>query len=226
VSSGTFTPRLKRVIELSPNGNIGLDVYPVPEIGVSAEVFREALNKKIIDHYWNREIGLESLSMFRFNLRRKMAEVMPYYVKLYKTELIAFDPLSTINIESDGNQASTSNSKGTQTSESDSDSNAESIASDFPQTQYNSTDGAIYGTTGQNSKATGKNTGTGSDERDDTVSGETKSTTKGYTGIASELLMRYRATLLNVDMQVIAELEELFMQIWDNGDTYTESDYV
>jgi hypothetical protein len=220
--SGAFTPRLKRVIELSPNGNIGLDVYPVPAIGVDENTFREALNKKIIDHYWNREIGLESASMFRFNLRRKMAEVMPYYNKIYKTELINFDPLSTIDIESKGNQETTSNSKGTQNSLSDSESSAESIASDFPQTAYNDGDGAIYGTSGQNSKAAGKNTGTGTDQRDDVSSGDSTNSTKGYTGIASDLLMRYRATLLNVDMQVIAELEELFMQVWDNNDSYTE----
>ena len=30
----------------------------------------------------------------------------------------------------------------------------------------------------------------------------------------SEMLIKYRNTFLNIDMQVISDLEELFMQIW------------
>lgn len=46
-----------------------------------------------------REIGLETLELFRYFMRMKMWEIMPYYNQLYKSELIEFDPLSTRRYE-------------------------------------------------------------------------------------------------------------------------------
>ena len=43
----------------------------------------------------------------------------------------------------------------------------------------------------------------------------------GYSGVAaSELVALYRATFLNVDMEIIEELGTLFMGLWNNGSDY------
>lgn len=68
---------------------LDLDSYPIFDEG-----YRDYLNSKIIDHYYFREIGQETPDRFNFMLGRKMREIMPYYNKLYKSELIEYDPLA------------------------------------------------------------------------------------------------------------------------------------
>jgi len=48
----------------------------------------------------------------------------------------------------------------------------------------------------------------------------------GYQGIPANLLMAYRASLLNIDLMVIGDIEDCFMQVWDNGDEYSNADYL
>lgn len=49
----SFTIQLKEIIldDYSNVADIGLDWYPIFD-----ETYRPGLNKKIIQHYWNREI--------------------------------------------------------------------------------------------------------------------------------------------------------------------------
>lgn len=257
-----FTLELKKVAALFPEDQ-GLNVYPVYEGAPNG--FRAELNKKILDHFWNREICMESVSMWRFNMRRKMNEIMPYYNQLYKSELINIDPISTMNIagrskadstqQNDTTQQSTSTqatngsdsqtATGEQSTTSAQNSTSKTVASDYPQTALDEGDGAQYATSSQQSVGAGTGAGTASENRTTngtrnetgnstqndvaaqngvaTQNGET--TTVGYTGAPSDLLMRYRATFLNIDMMVISDLEELFMTVWDNGDSYTNGIY-
>ena len=62
------------------------------------ENYRDTLNRKIIEHYYMREIGQETPSLFKFFIQRKMREIMPYYNQLYKSETIDFNPLFNIDI--------------------------------------------------------------------------------------------------------------------------------
>lgn len=85
---GEYTVSLRYL--LSRGYPLALDSYPI-----WAEEYRQILNNKIIDHFYFREIGQETPDRFNFFLRRKMNEIMPYYNKLYESELIQFDPLAT-----------------------------------------------------------------------------------------------------------------------------------
>lgn len=69
---------------------LNLKNYPIFD-----ESYRDTLNKKIIDHFFFREIGQETPDRFNFMLERKMNEIMPYYNKLYTTQLQDIDPLLT-----------------------------------------------------------------------------------------------------------------------------------
>jgi len=73
----TYTSYLKDVLELYPD--IGLNEYPLFDEG-----YRPALNKKIIDHFWNREIGHETHSLFIHQLRVRMNNIMPLYNQHYE----------------------------------------------------------------------------------------------------------------------------------------------
>lgn len=61
------------------------------------ENYRVPLERKIIWHYYFREIGFETFGLFQFMLQRKLNEIMPYYNQLYETELLQFNPLYNRN---------------------------------------------------------------------------------------------------------------------------------
>lgn len=83
-----YTVELRKLIE--SGFDLQLNEYPIFD-----ELYRETLNKKIIDHYYFHEIGQETAGQFRHYLKTKLNEIMPYYNQLYKSELIEIDPITT-----------------------------------------------------------------------------------------------------------------------------------
>ena len=57
------------------------------------ENYRLPLEKKILKHYYTREIGEETVGLWKLRLENKLNEIMPYYNRLYQSELITFNPL-------------------------------------------------------------------------------------------------------------------------------------
>ncbi len=57
------------------------------------EAYRPVLETKILTHYYTREICEETVGLWKLRLKAKMNEIMPYYNKLYESELIKFNPL-------------------------------------------------------------------------------------------------------------------------------------
>lgn len=62
------------------------------------ESYRTVLETKILRHYYTREIGLETVGLWKLKLKTKLNEIMPYYNQLYKSELIEFNPLYDVEI--------------------------------------------------------------------------------------------------------------------------------
>lgn len=228
----TFTIPLKRVIELTggtitlednvskmTGGNIGLNGYEIFD-----PAYKPHLDGRIIDHFYNREIGMETIDMFQLAMRRKMNEVMPYYNKLYLTERIAYDPLSTIDLRTVASGSTTQSAEANvgSTATSTSESASRAVGSDTPQMALSGS--GDYATTINDANGQGSTNSEGSEESTNNATGESDSDSHvtGYQGLASDLVMRYRDSLLNIDLMVIRELEECFMLVWDNGDSYTK----
>lgn len=57
------------------------------------DAYKPVLEKKILKHYYTREIGCETVGLWKHFLNLKMNEIMPYYNKLYESELIEFNPM-------------------------------------------------------------------------------------------------------------------------------------
>lgn len=55
--------------------------------------YKEVLCRKILKHYWMREIGTETTGLFLHYLNTRLGETMPYYNELYKSATFEFDPL-------------------------------------------------------------------------------------------------------------------------------------
>lgn len=58
---------------------------------------RSLLYKKILLHYYTREIGYETPALWKLKLNQRMMEIMPYYNQLYESELLKFDPLKNVD---------------------------------------------------------------------------------------------------------------------------------
>jgi hypothetical protein len=216
-----FTITLKDAIDYCADldQTIGLDTYPIFN-----DEYRTLLNKKIVDHYMFREIGMESVEKFTFALRRKMNEIMPYYNQMLESERIKFDPLATFDMHTivAGLNEGQTNASGTSNTLSDNIAKAISVHSDFPQTSLGERTTGVYATDSTESDSDAKATGSATENNSSTSKTTDMNTQRvtGFSGTAADLLTRYRATLLNIDLAILSDLQELFMSVWDNGDTY------
>lgn len=71
------------------------------------ENYREPLCKKILKHFYTREIGEETVGLWKLRLDDRMNEIMPYYNKLYESELISIEPLVNYRVRNNGNISKT-----------------------------------------------------------------------------------------------------------------------
>lgn len=218
----SFTMELWEVLELEDDTGdghkIGLGAYPLPAGWDGTN--RDGLNKKIIDHYWNREIGHETVSIFEHRLMRRMNEIMPLYIQLYESAQFKFDPLSTIDITTVRNDDTTENVRRGSTSNATGSTAAKSraVSSSPPQSQLSGN--GQYATGINDTNSTGSSDSTG--DSIDTTTGDSRlsgsSTSSGRQGSANRLLAEYRSNILNIDLMVIEDLDELFMGVWDTND--------
>ena len=70
----------------------------IPMFQGETEAHRTGLFKKILLHYYTREIGYETVGLWKLKLNQKLIEIMPYYNQLYESELIQFDPLKNTDV--------------------------------------------------------------------------------------------------------------------------------
>ena len=200
-------------------GRMGLSDFPIFE-----EAHRHVLNDKIIRAYWFREIGFETFGQFRWHLRRRMHEIMPYWNEMYRSVSLITDPLTTRGIERrekwDRGETTTN------TGSSSSDQSATSTTSDrnvFQDTPMNGLDtGAVqnmdYATNvtfdDGSTESKGETSSTTSSKYDGTFAGTRVETEDGYDRPQAELLEIYRRNLINIDLEIVDSLNVLFMGLW------------
>ena len=260
------------------------------------ESYRNVLETKILKHYYTREIGLETVGLWKLKLDTKLNEIMPFYNQLYKSELIEFNPMYDVDLTRDHNlkreetTKQDATEKGTiektgsvddtthtetyddQYSESTTDiqnttgsTSREQLVSskthydkysDTPQgslqnvqndayltnaRMINDTDNqtgetTVSGNDTSNGTTTANSNADGTSDTERTIStndSEEKSVSqnlnknlnsiddyiehvKGKNGGVSfsAMLNEFRTTFLNIDMQIIDELSDLFMNLW------------
>lgn len=241
--------------------------------------YKNILETKILKHYYTREIGFETVGLWKLKLDTKMNEIMPYYNQLYKSTLLEFNPLWTEeyqtlhNKKNDGTNVNNSLATGsTNVSETSVNStvNKEKLDqtrdntnvtsdlrkdtnvsrdkySDTPQGALTNIENDTYLTNARKITEDNKTEDDKTSINEDKLTGNNENTSDSsnvkssdnafnnandsinvYNNLedylevasgrrgkdASELLMNYRKTFLNIDMQVIDELEELFLHLW------------
>ena len=103
---------------------------------------KDHLAKKIVDHYYMREIGFETPALFKHYAKITMQEIMEKYLLLIYSKFLEYDPLSNVDydetytreIEGEAQNTGSSNSN------SNSNSNGMGVHSDTPQTNISKND--------------------------------------------------------------------------------------
>lgn len=69
------------------------------------ENYREHICKKILKHYYVREIGAETVGLWKYYLNRTFEENLPYYNELWKSTFLDFPIFSNVDVHTiiDGN---------------------------------------------------------------------------------------------------------------------------
>ena len=75
---------------------------PVDKYPIWDEKHRAELEKKIIEHYMFRQIGFETPGRFKYELNKKMREIMPYFIKIWKTTQYDYNPIENYNMREGG----------------------------------------------------------------------------------------------------------------------------
>lgn len=152
------------------------------------EGYRNVLETKILKHYYTREIGLETVGLWKLKLETKLNEIMPFYNQLYKSELIEFNPLYDVDLTRDHtlNRSEQTEQTGTETADATKNGTVNTTTSgtktgtsrenidvsENQETQQNSkSDTDIKNTTGSTSEETATRTKTHYDKYSDTPQG-------------------------------------------------------
>lgn len=206
------------------------------------ENYRQVLCRKILKHYYTREIAHETVGRWKLALNAKLNEIMPYYNQLYKSELLEFNPFYDVDLtrsrEGSGTSNKTSNNTETNSGTSKNVSSG-SVTSNtdtlnrFSDTPQNSMDTQgiadsvpLTTVTKVNEDNTTTNESTDTLTRNDSKTGNGTEninntdkyieTVKGKQGTEnySSLLKKFRETFLNIDMMIIEDCSDCFFTLW------------
>jgi hypothetical protein len=201
------------------------------------EAYRKEFETKFIRTFYFREIGSEVEGKWKFDLETWFIVNMPYFNKMFESELIEFDPLNnthtdttsgktkdnTSSIHSDGTRNSSGN--GTTTD----DNFNRNINSNTPDGRLSLTANDGEGVIEYASDITENNennSSTSTSEVDETNSNDTTGTMNetedyvssklGKIGVQSysKMVMEYRQSFLRIEKQIFEEMQQLFMLVY------------
>lgn len=164
---------------------------------------KEKLAQKIIDHYFMREIGFETVALFKHQVKVAMQEIMEEKLPLIYSASIKYDPLVNVDFTEEYSGQNAGNSQ--------SNSNGLTVQSDTPQGEIRKAEllAGKYATS------------TSANDIDDTTSttGSESYTkrTKGNSGVsatAQKMVEQYRDNIIMIDRDIIKDLGSLFMSIY------------
>lgn len=206
------------------------------------ENYRQVLCRKILKHYYTREIAHETVGRWKLALNAKLNEIMPYYNQLYKSELLEFNPFYDVDLtrsrEGSGTSNKTSNNTETNSGTSKNVSSGSGTSNTdtlnrFSDTPQNSMDTQgiadsvpLTTVTKVNEDNTTTNESTDTLTRNDNKTGSGTEninntdkyieTVKGKQGTEnySSLLNKFRETFLNIDMMIIEDCSDCFFTLW------------
>ena len=158
-----------------------------------------------------REIGYETIGLFKHYAKVYMQEIMERYLPLIYSNSINYDPL--VNV--DYTESFTRNIQGTGESTSTNNASGLSVSSDTPQGKINKNailEGQYASNTGASETESSINDNTSSNT-DETYTKKVKGNS-GVSATAQKMIEQYRQNIIAIDEQIIKELDKLFMGLY------------
>lgn len=160
---------------------------------------KEKLAKLIVDHYYMHEIGLETVELFKHQVKVAMREIMEEKLPLIYSASISYNPMVNVDFTE------------TYTSENEQDGNADglNVNSDTPQGQISKA--AILA--GSYASSTGASEGTSHSEGTQNYTRHQIGNSGALT-TAQALVRDYRKNIIMINKDIIDDLSSLFMRIY------------
>ena len=206
-----YTTTIKTLID--NNFDFGLKDYPIFD-----EDYREHLNDMILKHYYMAEIGFETANLFKQYLNNKMEEIMPYYNTLYQLQADLLNNAGGIdqNVNLTETYSHNVNTEGTSASTSNSESENKGVTQNTPQgnlvnqniNNFSYADGITMGSSNSNIS---DNSNTSGKTVEDYIKKIQGNNGQRY---AYEVLIEVKKNIISIDLEVINQLEDLFMGIF------------
>lgn len=203
---------------INNNFDFQLDKYPIFD-----ENYRETLNNKILNHYFDAEIGFETAPLFRHYLLAKLNEIMPLYNIMYEKQKELLENIfGNVNLTEsfEGENSNNSNVLNNSQSNSTGNSNMKNLFQDTPQGELDTT--SINKQKWATNLTLNENNTSGNITDNSTSVGNSNGTNNYIKKIIGnnggkyniELLKEIQNSILNIDIMIINELQDLFMGIY------------
>ena len=176
---------------------------------------KDKLATKIVNHYYMREIGFETIGLFIHEVKDFMEEIMEEYLPLIYSSAIQYDPL--VNVDYTESFSRTQNLANTSNSTSGSSGSSLGVNSDTPQ-------GQISKSTILNGTYASNTTATENEVENETTTNSTGNNAenylkhiKGNSGVsatAQKMIQLYRDNIRAIDREIIDRVGILFMRIY------------
>lgn len=88
------------------------------------ENYKQVICKKILKHYYMREIGCETVGLWMLWINTRLEEIMPYYNQLYSSEKLEYNPLNDVNVSRTHKRTNVENKTGESTRTGDKTANS------------------------------------------------------------------------------------------------------
>ena len=164
---------------------------------------KEKLARKIVDHYYMREIGFETIGLFKHKCKITMEELMEEYLPLIYSASIDYDPLVNVDFTETFSRSISDSGE--------SSANGLTINSDTPQGQISKTE--ILSGEYASSTQGGESTNSSSSESEETSSRHMKGNS-GVSATAQKMIEQYRDNIRAIDREIINKLNILFMGLY------------
>lgn len=168
---------------------------------------KDKLAQMIVDHYYMREIGLETPALFRHQAKMLMREIMEEKAPLIYSAAIAYDPL--VNVDFTETYTSQSSNSG----QSSSSTSGLAVNSDTPMGQISKQEilqGKYASSTGASEASdTSSSSGSGTETYSKNIKGNS-----GVSATAQKMVEQYRDNIITINRDIINEVNQLFMGIY------------
>ena len=180
---------------------------------------KDRLAKKIVNHYFMREIGFETPALFRHYAMVTMQEIMEEKLPLIYSSSIKYDPLVNVDYTEKFERSLEGSANNSGESSSNSSSDSLNINNSTPQTRIskqNLNDGIYASSVNQNESSINDITTTSNNGSSSSNENYIKNI-KGNSGVsatAQKMIEQYRQNIIAIDRDIIQELNILFMGLY------------